>query len=183
MGDDKGGRPAYDDDWYRARLDEMRPILCMGNSIRYSAERVGIGMHKDVLYRKYNQNDWFRDKVDEYRSRPGEMVNNTVISLLEAIHDKATKKQPIDRDDIEIIKLVAEKHRSAQPFFVSRTETAEAKPEEVGRILDTIENDYANVGRKIEGQSVAANPPVQDQKQAGGNSDVQTQPAANETPH
>ena len=185
----ENGRPAYDDDWYRARLDEMRPILCRGNSIRYAAEKVGIGMHKNVLYRKYAEPGWFRDKVDEYRATPGESVNDILIGLVEQIGDKARLKQPIDKNDLDVLKLVAEKHRSAQPFFVSRTETAEANPDEVGKILDKIESDYSKVGTEAkkeqeakkehvgpttEKQVVATNAPVQDQGQTGADSNLQS---------
>jgi len=142
------GRPAFDEDWYRARLEEMRPILELGNSIRYAAIKTGNEIHLWVIYEKYKQNDWFSKKVDAYQSMPGEIINNLVIRLSNRINDKIIKDLPIDRNDIEIIKLVAEKHRSAQPFFVSRTETAEVDPNDVGRVLDKIENDYGQVAEE-----------------------------------
>lgn len=177
------GRPAYDDDWYRARFDEMRPILCLGNSIRYAAEKMGIGMHKNVLYQKYKESDWFRDKVDEYRASPGELINNIVIRLATNISDKVINEKPLDRNDIEIIKLVAEKHRSAQPFFVTKVETSEANPDDVGKILDKIENDYGELGREAQKQMVADDAPVQDKGQTGKDSPIQSEPAAIATSH
>lgn len=166
------GRPPHDDDWYKSLLEEMRPILCLGNSIRYAATKTGNESHVWVLYDKYKQGDWFAHKVDAYRAMPGELVNNIVMRLATTISDKVTNEKPIDRNDIEIIKLIAEKSRSAQPFFVSRTETAEVNPDDVGKILDKIENEYASLGSKIKGQSVPPNAPVQDTKQAGRDSAV-----------
>jgi len=177
------GRPAHDDDWYRKRLDEMRPILCLGNSIRYAAEKVAIGMHKTVLYEKYGKRDWFADKVDEYRAMPGELINDIVISLATTIKDKVTLGKPLNREDIDIIKLVAEKHRSAQPFFVTKVETSEANPDDVGKILDKIENDYTEVRREAKKQMVANDAPVQNKGQAGQDSAVQPESATVATPH
>lgn len=178
----KNGRPAYDDDWYKAMLDEMRPWLVRGNTIRYALRMIGLSQHKDVVYEKYREGKWFADKIDELRSTPGETVNSALIGLVEAIADKVRLNKELSREEIDILKHVSEKHRSAQPFFVSRIETSEAKPDEVGKILDTIENDYAKLGSEAKKQILAPNAPVQNQEQAGGDRDVSSELPANEAP-
>lgn len=177
------GRPAYDDDWYRAKLEQMRPLLELGHTIGYCAYQTGNWEYKTSLYEKYKLKDWFSEKLDLYRTLPGELINNTVIRLSTVINDKILQKLPLDRNDIEIIKLVAEKHRSAQPFFVTKVETSEANPDDVGKILDKIENDYGELGREAQKQVVANDASVQDKGQTGKDSHVQSEPAATATSH
>lgn len=162
----ENGRPPYDDDWYRAKLEQMRPLLELGHTIGYCAYQSGNWEHKTAFYEKYKLGDWFSEKIDLYRSLPGELINNTVIRLSTLINDKIIKQLPLDRNDIEIIKLAAEKHRSAQPFFVTKVETSESNPDEVGKILDKIEkeNQHAEVAGEAKKQVVAAEQPVQDKK-------------------
>lgn len=178
----KNGRPAYDDDWYRKILDEMRPWLVRGNTIRYSLTMCGLSQHKDVVYEKYREGKWFADKIDDLRATPGETVNSALIGLMETIADKVRLKQPLTREDIDVLKHISEKHRTAQPFFVSRVETAEADPNDVGKVLDKIENDYARAGSEAKKQVVATQQPVQDKGQTGANSDVPPELPTAQTP-
>lgn len=179
---DQGGRPPHDDDWYRARLDEMRPVLILGNSIRYAAEKSGNESHVWVLYEKYRANDWFAHKVDAWRAMPGEVINNSIISLVYDISDRVRLKQPITDNDVRILKLAAERHRSAQPYFANRIEEAPVEPAEVGKILDKVETDYVQLGFEASKQMVALDAPVQDQKQIGPGGDVQTELPAAQAP-
>lgn len=170
------GRPPYDEDWYRARLEEMRPYLVLGCSLTRAMDRAGLFEgHETVIREKYRLGDWFSRKIDAYRSTPGENGNEAEVRLVGGILDKIRVNTPLTHDELDILKHFNEKHRTAQPFFVSRTETAESKPEDIGKILDKIESDYANVGREAKKQMVQTNPPVQDQKQAGGDSTVRSE--------
>lgn len=161
---DGQGRPEYTEEQYAAWLTELRPYLEKGNSIYYACERAGLTTHLTVIYEKYRANDWFSAKIDRYRSRPGEMVNDTLATLCYQIQDNIKKGVTVTKDELDLLKFMAEKHRTAQPFFVSRTETAEADPDKVGKILDTMEvSDYDELGRQAEKQVVADDAPVQNQ--------------------
>lgn len=165
---DGPGRPEFNDEQYQAWLSELRPYLEKGNSINYACDQSGLQKHYDVILIKYKQNDWFSRKVDKYRSMPGEMVNDTLTQLCYTIKDNIKKGLTVSKDDLDLLKFMAEKHRTSQPFFVNRTETAEADPAKVGKILDTIEaTDYGTVGQEASKQMVAANPPIQDKEQTG----------------
>jgi len=67
----------------------------------------------------------------------------------------------------------AEKHRTAQPFFVTRTEQVVKDDKEIGKILDVLDTDYGTIGREAKKQVVALNSPVQNKEQAGADSHVQ----------
>lgn len=169
---DGPGRPEYTDEQYQAWLEEMRPKLQQGCSIYYCCEWAGISPHYDVILEKYKLNDWFSRKIDKYRGHPGEMINDTLTKLCVVIEDNIKKGLQPTKDDLDLLKFMAEKHRTSQPFFVTRTETAPADESKVGKILDTIDTDYKHVGQEATKQMVAPNPPIQDQGQTGPDNNV-----------
>lgn len=169
------GRPNHTDEQYQTWLDEMKPFLKQAASLHYAMEKAGIIQHKDSIYKKYKEGDWFSEKVDIYRAYPGELVNNVFMREIDRIVEKSKKDERLSKDELDTIKFIAEKHRTAQTFFVNRTESAEAAP--VGKILDDVERsttqtDYSKLGSALAEQGVAANPPVQDQGQTGAISNV-----------
>lgn len=177
---DAPGRPKFTDDQYWIWFDDMRPWLQRGNSIYYACSKAGIDSHYDVILEKYKLGGIFSRKIDALRARPGELVNETLVHLLEDITDKVKTGKPITKEDFDVLKLMAEKHRTSQPFFVDRREEGESDPKKIGKILDIIEEqtDYGNLGSEAEKQMVAANPPVQNQGQTGEAGNVQAQPNA-----
>ena len=173
------GRPEYTDEEYASFLEDMKPFLKQGASLHYAMERSGLLQRKDSIYRKYRLGDWFCEKVDIYRSYVGELTNNVFALQVQRIFEKQKTEQILTREEIDILKFVAEKHRTAQPFFANRNESAEAPP--VGKILDELERnatktDYSKLGSALAEQGVAPNPPVQDPGQADQSGDVSTEP-------
>ena len=79
-----------------------------------------------------------------------------------AINERLAQGLPLTDEDWRNVRFMAEKHRTTQAFFVNRTETAVADPAKVGKILDTMESDYGNVGQEASKQMVANDPPLQD---------------------
>jgi hypothetical protein len=180
---DGPGKPEFTDEQYQAWLSELRPYLEKGNTIYYACEKAGIGSHYDVILRKYKLNDWLSQKVDIYRSRPGELVNDTIATLCYQVMDNIKKSLAVTKDDLDLLKFMAEKHRTSQPFFVNRTETAKADEGKIGKILDTIEEtDYGDVGREAKKQMVAANPSIQNQGQGGAVNNIQAELPPTQTP-
>lgn len=177
---DAPGRPKFTDDQYWTWFEDMRPWLQRGNSIYYACSKAGIDSHYDVILEKYKLGGIFSRKIDALRARPGELVNETLVHLLEDITDKVKTGKSITKEDFDVLKLMAEKHRTSQPFFVDRREEGESDPKQIGKILDVIEEqtDYGKLGSEAKKQMVAINPPVQDQGQAGGASNVQAEPNA-----
>lgn len=176
------GRPVFTEEQYAKWLDDMRPFLRQGSSLYYSMDKAGLLTHMFSIYEKYRAGDWFSQKVDALRATVGELINNVGFRVVERIHnrmietDGKTEINPIEKD---IWKTMAEKHRSAQPFFVTRTETAEADDSKLGKIIESMDTtDYDDVAREAEKQMVETEPPVQDQGQAGATGDVQAQPDA-----
>lgn len=161
----ENGRPAYTDEQYQEWLHDLEPFLKKGNSIYYCCNRAGLSSQYWTILEKYKLNDWFSKKVDAYRAYPGELANDTIITALMQIDTKLkTNAGPLTKEDLDVLKLVAEKHRTAQPFFVTRQENAEADPTKVGKILDTIEaTDYGTLGQEASKQMVAVDPPIQNQ--------------------
>lgn len=171
------GRPAFTDDQYWAWLEFMRPFLEMGNSLFYACNKAGIEPHYTVILEKYRAGGAFSLKIDSYRAMPGELTNNTLVKLVKKISDNVANDIRPTTEDIQVLKLMAEKHRTSQPFFVNRQETAVADESKIGRILDTLEEqtDYDNLASEAERQVVATDPPVQNQEQAGAASNVQAE--------
>lgn len=179
------GRPTISEEQYQKWLDDMVPYLRAGNTLWYAMDKCLLLQHKDAIYEKYRLKDWFSEKVDAYRRSLGELINNTFFTLTRQIMDKVKNEQTaagLTKEELDVLKFMAEKHRTSQPFFVTRTETAEVDPDKVGKILDTFDTNYDDVGSEAKKQMVAANPPIQNQEQTGPNSNVSTQLSAIEAP-
>lgn len=190
------GRPEYTEETYEAWLKEMKPFLERGKSLYKSMELSGLEHHKDIIYRKYRLNDWFREKVDMYGRELGEVINDTVVSLIYDIRDKVKLGEVLADNELKALLFAAEKHRSAQPFFVNRFETAKGKPvEEIIEDLEKQNDNIDDVVENIEGleianeqqlsattseQVVASEPPIQDQGQEGTDNNVSPQPDPNQ---
>lgn len=124
--------------------------------------------HKDSIYKKYNLKGEFSERIDAYQATMGELTNETYFLLIEQINDKVKRERPVNRDDVQILKTVAEKHRTSQPFFVTRTEKAEAKDEDFGRVIDrpTIERPTIQVIRAPKEKSKKKPKPKEDEANA-----------------
>lgn len=161
----KRGRPRYAEEQYIAWLEVLRPYLQKGSSLYYACNVAGLGAQYDSILEKYKLNDYFSKKIDAFRSHVGDVLNDTIVSEILRIADKKKQNLPLTDDEFDILKFGAEKLRTAQPFFVTRNETAAVDPKDVGKVLDTIEeSDYGELGSEASKQMVEANAPVQDQK-------------------
>jgi len=158
------GRPSITEEQYKIWLEEMRPHLVLGCSLHRALKKTGLleQGHDWVIRDKYKQGDWFSQKIDAFRSVPGENVNEALTRLVSKIVDKIKRDEECTKDELDILKFMGEKHRTAQPFFVTRTETAESDPSKVGKILDTMETDYGQLGQEASKQMVAHDAPLQD---------------------
>lgn len=146
MGDN--GRPVYTDEQYRVWLDEMTPFLKVGYSLYYAMDKALLLRHKDSIYRKFKLNDWFCEKIEAFQKYPGEIVNSIFSRLVLMVDEKVKRGQQVSDEDWRNLRFFAEKHRSCQPFFVTRQEVAQVEPDKVSRILDTLEHtDYEDLGK------------------------------------
>lgn len=175
----KGNQPYADEQFWRW-LDMIRPWLKLGNSIYYACSKAGIDSHYDVILNRYKAGGIFARKIDALRAGPGELVNETLVALVEKISDRVKTNGMVTREEFDVLKLMAEKHRTSQPFFTDRHENAEVDPSKVGKILDVLEEqtDYGELGSKAKKQMVENDPSLQDKGQERGDSDVQPQPNA-----
>jgi hypothetical protein len=139
---DPGGRPATTEEQFKLWLEDMRPHLVLGCSLWRAIDKAGLESHTTVIYEKYRLGDWFAQKVDKWRSTPGENGNEAMVILVNKIKEKALQGQSLTNEEVKILTFFNERHRTAQPFFVNRTETAESKREDLGKILDILESDY-----------------------------------------
>lgn len=133
------GAPEVTDNQFKAWLDEMEPHLELGCTLNRAMEKTSLSPHRTSIYKKYSKRDWFADKIDRIRSRPGENVNEALTRAVTAIVKRTRRdgdEVALTHDELEVLKFFAAKHRTAQPFFVDRQEQAEAKPEDFGRIVD-----------------------------------------------
>lgn len=159
------GRPEFTDEQYTNWLEQMRPFLQQGSSLYFALEKLGLTQHKDSIYKKYNLNDWFSEKVDLYRQHTAELANNIFATIVSKVSDKIVRGENVVEDEMKNVRFFAEKHRTAQKYFVTRNETAEVDESKVGKILDTLDNtDYDSVGRQAQEQMVEVEPPVQNKE-------------------
>lgn len=158
------GRPAYDDNQYKSWLDEMRPFLVNGSSLHYACDKCGLESQYWTILEKYKLNDWFSKKVDAFRAKVGERINEGAVILLDKIIDKIKNGITLEPLEQKHLEFMASKHRTAQTHFVNRNETADVTGQDVGKILENLEGtDYGEIGQEAQKQVVANEAPVQDQ--------------------
>jgi len=161
---DNNGRPPTTEATFETWLRDLEPFLKAGNTIGYAVEKADLYQHKDTIYVKYKRGDWFSEKINNWRKLPGELVNEFFYKEIMRIIAKQKLDLTLTREEIDTMKHFSEKHRSAQPFFVNRFETAQVDPESVGVMLDNLDKprtNYEKLGSTIAGQGVAVNTPVQ----------------------
>lgn len=147
------GRPEYTDEQFQAWLNDMAPFLKSGNSLFFAIEKAKLSQHKDSIYRKSRLNDWFCEKIQTYQQYPGEIVNNIFTRLVLTVDKKVRNGSLISNEDWRNIRFFAEKHRSCQPFFLTKTETTQIDPIEIGRVFERLEinkTDYTEVAKEAE---------------------------------
>lgn len=145
------GREPYSDEQFVKWLEDMSPFLKLGNTLHYAIDKADLTKHKDTIYRKMRLNDWFCEKIEAFQRYPGEIVNSIFTRLIISVDEKVRQGSPITDEDWRNVRFFAEKHRSCQPFFTNRTETAQVEPDKVARILDSLETeatDYDDLGEQ-----------------------------------
>lgn len=186
-----GGRPKYNDNQFEIWLTEMKPHLLLGCSLNRAMEKAGLLQHAFVIYEKYRLNDWFSQKIDGWRSTPGENANEAMTRMIEQIRLKIIQEKPLTQEEVKILTFFSERHRTAQPFFVNRVEQAKANDEDLGKVLDILESDYgefdeeagpSDASAEAEKQEVENDPPLQGEEQSGPTGDVQTEPDPAQAP-
>src|SRR5690242_5469966 len=95
----ENGRPEFTDEQYHAWLDAMRPFLENSNSLYYAMEQAGIVQHKDSIYKKYKLKDWFSESIDRLRAKPGELVNDTIVSLIRNAAAKVKRGEVLEKTE------------------------------------------------------------------------------------
>ncbi|MDP1722426.1 MAG: hypothetical protein Q8L37_04390 [Candidatus Gottesmanbacteria bacterium] len=135
------GRPEYTDDQYKAWLEDMAPFLKIGNTLYYAIEKAMLTQHKTVIYEKYRLKDWFSEKIDAYSRYPGEIINSIFVRLVLSVDERLKQGLPLADEEWRNLRFFAEKHRSCQPFFVSRQEVAQVEPDKISLILDNLEKE------------------------------------------
>lgn len=159
------GRPEYTDEQYEKWLEDLAPFLKAGNTLSYAIDKAGLYTHRTTLYEKYRLNDWFSYRVDSFRSYTAELANGIFHKIITNVDERLKQGLPVSEDEMKNVRFFAEKHRTAQKFFVTRNENAEADDNKVGKILDDLEEtDYEYVGQEAKKQMVANDPPIQDKE-------------------
>jgi len=158
------GRPLISEDTFNTWLSELRPHLVLGVSLYRAIHKSGLDGHSTSIYEKYKLKDWFSVGVDRLRLIPGEKANEAMTRLIDAIHLKTLQEKTLTSEEIKILTFFSEKHRSAQHFFVNRTETSVARPiEDIISDLERADN-IDDVAFEAEKQMVEAQPPIQSQE-------------------
>jgi len=173
------GRDEYSDEQYKNWLDDMRSFLKEGSTLYYAMDKAGLAKHKNVIYRKYKKKDWFWERITTYQGYVGELINKIGVKTITKIHTRLVETDgfgAMTKEEMQVWKHMASTHRAAQPFFVNRTESAEADDDDLGKVIERMESsDYEDVAEQAKKQILAANPPVQDQEQTRPAGDVQTE--------
>lgn len=154
----KTGRPTIDDHQYALWLEDLRPYLQAGYSIRRAIDKAQLSNHRTSLYEKIRVNDWFSDKITGYQALMGDLINESVFTIIQNIHTKIMQdgeNYRLTSSDIQIFKLVALHHRSATPFFIQNHKTIKVVDQKA-RLIPVIQHlDSTNQTEKIDTIDIA----------------------------
>lgn len=154
----KVGPPSFSDQQFVIWLEDMRPFLRQGMSLNYSIDKAGLTNHRTAIYDKARLKDWFNEQISRLQATITDLNNSAIFKIVDRVHARLAENSSagIDPQEAKIMALVAEKHRTSQPFWVTRNETADAKDEDFGKIIETPTIEYVipkEEGKKDETES------------------------------
>lgn len=152
------GRPLISEEQYGKWFDDLAPFFKLGETLNAAIDDAGLQRHRTALYDKVGLNDWFADKMRSLQAIPGKLANNILVKRLMAVDEKIKQGLPVTEDEMKDVKFVAEKHRSAQPYFVTRVEKGESDDKDLGRIIDPVEINYVVPEEVKAPEEIATNP-------------------------
>lgn len=132
------GRPEYPEEQYQKWFDELAPFFKLGETLNAAIDDAGLQQHRTTLYEKSKLHDWFSDKMQSLQSIPGKLANNILVKRLMLVDEKIKQGIPISEEEMRDVRFIAERHRSAQPYFVNRTEVVQPPPRPIQDVLDEL---------------------------------------------
>lgn len=179
-----GGRPEISADQYRDWLEDMRPFLENASTLYYACRKAGIEKHYGIILKKYNEKGPLYEKINALRGELGELANESFARLIRKIADKTKRDEALTEDERKILEHFTKTHRTAQPFFVNKTETSDSnkKDKDLGKIIDPepAKIQYIVPTKPDEPATIQSTTESSDAAAAGTNtvqSDVQTTPS------
>lgn len=122
MSSDDNGRPEYPEEQYHTWFDELAPFFKLGETLNAAIDDAGLQQHRTTLYKKSKLNDWFLDRMQSLQAIPGKLANNILVKRLMAVDEKIKQGLPPTEEEMKDVRFIAERHRSAHPYFVNRSE-------------------------------------------------------------
>lgn len=138
---DDNGRPAYSEDQYQNWFDDLAPFFKLGETLNSAIEDAGLQKHRTTIYEKVRLNDWFSDKMKVLQEYPGKIANNILVKRLLQIDEKIKQGLPVTEEEMRDVRFMAEKHRSAKPYFTNKIEVIKTDPFEIEQLSDKIEKE------------------------------------------
>src|SRR6202043_2660410 len=91
MADNKGGRPPISETEIRDIVSKLEPYLKSGLNISKSLNEAQVS--KSTFYRLMNDNEGFRDKINQFRHFISILLNNVLVGELMTISVKQNPEQ------------------------------------------------------------------------------------------
>lgn len=157
------GRPEHTEQDFQRWLDDMAPFFKLGATLNSAIEDAELVKYRTAIYGKYKLNDWFSEQINRYREYPGKLINRVIIRRVMEVDEKIRQGLLVTEFEMKDVRFAAEKHRSAQPYFVNRTETKAIDDENIGKIIDDLDS-IDDVAEQAKKSMVEADPPVQNQE-------------------
>lgn len=110
------GRPPISDDEKKLMLSKLEPYLKTGLSTRKSLLEAKIP--SATFYRIYNADTQFREQIDAYRQFTSVLLNNALVSHLQALIRKQNGYQAKDPKTGKIIQVAGEKLSKEETDFL-----------------------------------------------------------------
>jgi len=174
-----GGRPEIAEEQYYLWLDELSTFLKQGCSLWYAIDKCGLAAHKDSIYKKDREDKRFSEKIDRYQSFITELNNSAIFKVVQGTHTRLIESEKYIpcNEEIRVMTLIAEKHRTSQTHWVNRVEEAEANDEDFGKVVDRIPVIEYVVPKEDEKKEETNNSETPDQAK----SDTETTPSVETT--
>jgi len=153
------GRPHITEEEKKEIVSKLEPYLKSGLSVSKSLLEAGVS--KASFYRLMNDDEQFRDKIDQFRNFTAVLLNNAIISELQVIFkkqqgykDPRTGKMippaPLKKDDREFLWKYALTSNLTRGEYGERKEVQTFDPEaELQKIKGLIEEATKGKGKEL----------------------------------
>lgn len=140
----KGGRPHLTPEQIAEKkkeiLQKIEPYLKTGLSVNKAIREAQV--HNSEFYKYMNEDELFREKINQYRQYIAILLNSSLVSHLREIVNRQAEKKPLHKEDIAFLQWFALNSNLTKGEFGERKDVNLFDPEaEIQKVKGILEEE------------------------------------------